>query len=65
MSKRLARGKRYDLSQMAEAYRCRSDEYLQRHTRICDMLKKCPFVADNLVNMPDDDRDGWWVIDQW
>jgi serine/threonine protein kinase len=62
---RLARGKRYDLSQMAEAYRCRSDEFLQRHTRICDTLRKCPFIADNLVNMSDDNRDGWWVIDQW
>ena len=65
MPERLARGKRYDLSQMAEAYRVRSDEFLQRHTRICDMMKKCPFVADNLVNMSDDDKDGWWVIDQW
>jgi len=65
MSKRLARGKRYDLSQMAEAYRCRSDEYLQRHTRICDMLKKCAFVVDNLANMSGDKRDDWWVIDQW
>jgi tRNA A-37 threonylcarbamoyl transferase component Bud32 len=65
MSKRLARGKRYDLSKMAQADRYRSDEFLQRHTRICDKLKKCPFVADNLLNMSDDDKDGWWVVDQW
>lgn len=65
MPERLARGKRYDLSQMAEAYRCRSDEFLHRHTRICDMLRKCPYVASNLLNMPDEDRNGWWVIDQW
>jgi len=65
MSKRLARGKRYDLSKMAQVDRYRSDEFLQRHTRICDILRKCPFVADNLVNMSDEDRDGWWVIDQW
>ena len=65
MSKRLARGKRYDLSKMTQADRYRSDEFLQRHTRICDKLKKCPFVADNLLNMSDDDKDGWWVVDQW
>jgi hypothetical protein len=65
MPERLARGKRYDLSQMAEAYRCRSDEFLHRHTRICDMLRKCPYVANNFLNMPDEDRNGWWVIDHW
>ncbi len=54
MSKRLARGKRYDLSK-AQADRYRSDEFLQRHTRICDKLKKCRFVADNLLNMSDDE----------
>lgn len=65
MPERLARGKRYDLSQMAEAYRCRSDEFLRRHTRICDILRKCPYVTRNLLSMPDEDRNGWWVIDHW
>ncbi len=65
MPDRLARGKRYDLSQMSEAYRCRSDEFLLHHTRACDILRKCPYVVNNLVNMPDEDRNGWWVIDHW
>ena len=65
MTDRFARGKRYDLSQMAQAYQERIGEHLVRHTRVCDKLKKCPYVANNLLNMPDDNQDGWWVIDQW
>ncbi len=65
MPDRFARGKRYDLSQMTEAYRCRCDEFLLHHTRACDILRKCPYVVNNLANMPDEDRNGWWVIDHW
>ena len=61
---RWGRGKRYDLSELADEDRRAIQEQLRRHPTVCGLVGRHPNITTNITAAPDSSHD-WWVIDEW
>ncbi len=62
---RQARGKRFDLRDMAtdEEQRCRT--WIKRHPQVCESLRNHPNIIRNIKAFHDPVESHYWVIDEW
>jgi len=62
---RQARGKRFDLRDLAtdEAQRCRT--WIKRHPNVCEAMSGHPNIIRNLTAFHDPEESFYWVIDEW
>jgi len=62
---RSARGKRFDLRDLAtdEEQRCRT--WIKRHPNVCETLNGHPNIIRNITAFHDPTENFYWVIDEW
>ena len=60
---RYARGKCYELRHLPDAEKCEAEQYLFRHTDVCERIGVHPHIADNITVANVDGL--WWVLDRW
>ena len=60
---RHARGKCYELRHLPDAERFQAEQYLFRHTDVCERIGIHPHIADNITVANVDGL--WWVLDRW
>ena len=62
---RRGRGKYYHLGWMRSGALEEMQHKLSRHSEVCCRVKSHRHVAMNLTSVPNNAKDGWWVVDEW
>ena len=60
---RYARGKCYELRHLTDAEKCQAEQYLFRHTEVCERIGAHSHIANNITVANVDGL--WWVLDRW
>ncbi|PHQ35135.1 hypothetical protein CEE69_12005 [Rhodopirellula bahusiensis] len=62
---RRGRGKRYEFHERSDEDKERTRHAMSRHLSVCERLAPNSHFPTCYSTFPDQDRDTWWVIDQW
>jgi serine/threonine protein kinase len=62
---RRGRGKRYEFHERNDEDKERTRHAMSRHLSVCEKLAPSSYFPTCYSTFPDQDRDTWWVIDQW
>jgi len=60
-----ARGKQYDLRLLPTDKQDQLEEYLARHSDVCNLVRRHPRFPQHITTTFDAKADVWWTIDAW